>query len=203
MQQMLRRIIAGIDQLNHWIGEKAIWFTLCMIIAQFAVVVISKTFGYSFTPLNESVWYFNGLIFMLGAAYTLLNDRHVRVDIFYREASDHFRALIDLIGALIFLLPVTFMTFGLSWNFVLDSWYNFNTGQWVLERAEGSSASLPLLSAYKTVIWVYSFLLALAAISLAAKAILFFKGNRRPYDPTFTEPNGLKGPNSLSGNGRG
>lgn len=184
MQQMLRRIIVKIDRLNYWIGEKAIWFTLVMIIAQFTVVTLSKVFGYSFTPLDESVWYFNGLIFMFGAAYTLLNDRHVRVDIFYREASPRFRAWVDMLGALVFLLPAIFMTFGLSWNFVLDSWFNFSTGHWVIERAEGSSSSLPLLSAFKTVIWAYSFLLALAAISLAAKSALFLFGTDERYDPT-------------------
>lgn len=188
MRQMLERIIFKIDRLNHWIGERAIWFSLMMIIAQFAVVLLSKVFGYSFTPLDESVWYLNGLIFMFGAAYTLLNDRHVRVDIFYREAGPKYRALVDLFGALIFLLPVTFMTFGLSFDFVLDSWYNFSTGQWVIERAEGSPASLPLLSAFKTVIWVYSFLLALASISLAAKAFLFLTGARASYQPAYQQP---------------
>ncbi len=184
MQQTLERIFSKIDRLNDWVGNKTLWLVLAMIITQFVIVILSKVYGYSFTPLDESVWYYNGLIFMLGAAYTLLHDRHVRVDIFYREASPRYKAIIDIIGAIIFLLPVTFMTFGLSWGFVLDSWYNFSTGQWVLERADGSPSSLPLLSAFKTIIWVYAFLLALAAISLTIKAGLFLSGAHHQYDPS-------------------
>lgn len=184
MQKTLERISARIDRLNDWVGNKTIWLTLAMILSQFAIVILSKVYGYSFTPLDESIWYYNGLIFMLGAAYTLLHDRHVRVDIFYREAGQRYKAVVDFAGAILFLLPITFMTFGLSWGFVLDSWYNFNTGQWVLERANGSPSSLPLLSAFKTIIWVYAFLLALAAISLAIKAGLFLFGRHQDYDPT-------------------
>lgn len=185
---MIERITNSIDNLNHKVGEGAIWLTLAMIIFQFLVVLLSKVFGFSFTPLDESVWYCNGLMFMLGAAYTLLHNQHVRVDLFYGEATDHYKALVDFWGCLLFIIPVTFMTFGLSWGFVLDSWFNFSTGQWQLERAEGTPSSLPLLSAYKTIIWVYSFFVALAAISMAGKAWLFLSGKHASYtpDPSYT-----------------
>lgn len=180
---MIERIISRIDGLNHKVGEGAIWFTLAMIVLQCLIVILSKVFGISFTPLDESIWYLNGLIFMLGASYTLLHNRHVRVDLIYREASDKYKARVDFWGSLLFILPVAFMTFGLSWGFILDSWYNFSKGEWNLERAEGTPTSLPLISAFKTVIWVYSFLLALAGLSLAAKAGLYLTGHRDRYTP--------------------
>ncbi len=180
---MIKRIIEKIDQLNFTIGEKSIWFVLAMIVLQFIIVILSKLFGISFIPLDESIWYLNGLIFMLGAAYTLLYDAHVRVDLIYREASDRYKAIIDLLGSFVFMLPVMFMTFGLSWGFVLDSWYNFSTNEWIFERADGSPSSLPLLSPFKTVIWVYSLLMALAALSLAGKAWLYLSGQSETYSP--------------------
>ena len=92
---MLERITTKIDLLNHRVGEAALWLVLAMIVFQFLIVLLSKVFGISFTPLDESIWYLNGLIFMLGAAYTLLHDRHVRVDIIYRTASSRYKAWID------------------------------------------------------------------------------------------------------------
>ena len=68
---MLERITTKIDLLNHRVGEAALWLVLAMIVFQFLIVLLSKVFGISFTPLDESIWYLNGLIFMLGAAYTL------------------------------------------------------------------------------------------------------------------------------------
>lgn len=183
MEKMLERIILKLDKINNQVGEKALWLVLAMILLQFSVVLLSKLYGLSFTQLDESIWYLNGLIFMLGAAYTLLHDRHVRVDIIYAEAGAKYKALVDLFGALFFILPVAFLTYGLSWNFVLDSWFNFSTGQWIIERADGSLDSLPLLSLFKTIIWVYSFLLALSALSLAAKAILSLSGHHQTYNP--------------------
>lgn len=183
MEKMLERIIFKLDKFNNLVGEKALWLVLAMILLQFSVVLLSKLYGLSFTPLDESIWYLNGLIFMLGAAYTLLHDRHVRVDIIYAEAGSKYKAMIDLFGALCFILPVAFITFGLSCNFVLDSWFNFSTGQWIIERAEGSPDSLPLLSLFKTVIWLYSLLLALTALSLAAKAVLSLTGKHQTYNP--------------------
>ncbi len=180
---MLTRIITSIDALNQRVGEAAIWLVLAMILFQFLVVLLSKVFGISFTPLDESVWYLNGLIFMLGAAYTLMHDRHVRVDLIYRESGQRYKAWVDLFGSLVFILPIAFMTFGLSWGFILDSWYNFSTGEWILERAEGIPSSLPLLSPFKTVIWVYALLVALQGLSLAGKAILYLNGKEPNYDP--------------------
>lgn len=184
---MLERIINRIDALNQRVGNFAIWLVLAMVLCQFLVVLLSKVFGISFTQLDESVWYLNGLIFMLGAAYTLLKDRHVRVDMFYREASPRFKAIVDLFGSLVFIIPVAFMTFGLSWSFVLDSWYNFSTNEWILEQAEGIPSSLPLISPFKSVIWLYCLLIALQALSIAGKAWLYLSGAATSYNPATLE----------------
>ena len=183
---MIERIITNIDRLNHRIGEAALWFVLAMIVLQFLIVVLSKVFGISFTPLDESIWYLNGLIFMLGAACTLLHDRHVRVDILYRTASPRTKALVDFWGCLLFILPVAFMTAGLSSGFILDSWYNFAANKWIFERSSDSASSLPLIAPYKTIIWVYALLIALQALSEAAKAWSFLSGRTSTYPRPFS-----------------
>ena len=178
---MLQRITTKIDLLNHRVGEAALWLVLAMIVLQFLIVLLSKVFGISFTPLDESIWYLNGLIFMLGAAYTLLHDRHVRVDIIYRTASARYKAWIDFWACLLFIIPVACMTWGLSTGLILDSWYNFSTNEWILERADGSPSSLPLIAPYKTIIWLYALLIALQALSEAGKAWLYLSGRASTY----------------------
>lgn len=178
---MIERIIRKIDSLNHRVGEFAIWLVLLMIIVQFGIVLVSKVFSASYSAIDETVWYCNGLIFMLGAGYTLMHNRHVRVDILYREAGQNYQALLDLLGSMFFILPVATLTFGLSWNLVIDAWYNFNGGGWVLERSD-SPSGLPILFLYKTVIWIFAFLIALAAIALAGKAYLYLSGQRKKYE---------------------
>lgn len=180
---MIERIVQNIDRVTNRLGEVSLWLVIAMVICQFLVVLLSKVYGISFTPLDESVWYLNGLIFMLGAAYTLLHNRHVRVDLIYHDAGNRYKAWVDLFGSLVFILPVAFMTFGLSWGFVLDSWYNFATSEWLLERAEGTAASLPLISPFKTIIWLYAITIALSALSLAGKAILYLSGQWADYNP--------------------
>src|SRR3546814_17151460 len=90
---------------------------------------------------------------MLGAGYTLLNDGHVRIDIFYRTASPRRKAWIDLLGVLIFLTPVCVVTWIFSWSYVINAWR-------VLEGSM-EAAGLPAVFLLKTVIWVFVVLLFL------------------------------------------
>ena len=77
-----------------------------MVLLQFAVVVMRYVFGVGFIFMQEGVIYLHAALFMLGAGYTLLHGGHVRVDIFYRDAAPPRKALIDLLGVILFLVPV-------------------------------------------------------------------------------------------------
>lgn len=176
----LRLIADIIDRENEITGKAVAWLALALVLVQFAVVILRFVFGIGFIPLQESVWYLHGALFMLGAGYTLLHDGHVRVDVFYREASPRTRALIDLLGALLLLLPLMVFTFVQSFSYVLDSWYNFTLGKWVLEGSTELSG-LPLIFALKTVIWLFALLLGLQGVSMAIRAGLFLTGNEAHY----------------------
>ena len=104
----LRRQIAvadGIDRINAAIGRAAAWCCLFIVLVQFAVVVMRYVFGIGSIWLQELIIYGHAALFMLAAAWTLQVDGHVRVDIFYADASPRTKAMVDLVGALLFLLP--------------------------------------------------------------------------------------------------
>src|SRR5215472_2059497 len=106
MRNTTARIAYQIDRITAAIGRSAAWCSLYVVAAEFAVVVLRYAFGLGSIRLQESVLYAHAALFMLAAAWTLQVDGHVRVDIFYAGASPRRRALIDLIGAIVFLFPV-------------------------------------------------------------------------------------------------
>ena len=103
--QFNRACIHGINTLNEWIGRSVSWLTLMMVLATFLIVVLRYVFNIGSVPLQESVSYMHTLVFMLGAAYTLKNDGHVRVDIFYQRFSPTAQAWVDCLGVLLLLMP--------------------------------------------------------------------------------------------------
>jgi TRAP-type mannitol/chloroaromatic compound transport system permease small subunit len=103
----------------------------------------------------------HAFVFMVGAAYTLRRDEHVRVDIFYREMSAIGRAWVDLLGVLIFLLPLCIFLAVKAWDFVAVSW--------ALREVSRESGGLPypLLPLLKTVLLIMPVTVALQGLSLA------------------------------------
>ena len=92
------------------------------MLVQFALVVARYVFGLGSIWLTETVIYGNATLFMLAAAWTLRVGGHVRVDIFYAEASPRARAVIDLAGALALLLPFALVLLWLSAPYAARSW---------------------------------------------------------------------------------
>ena len=165
-------LIKSIDALNETVGRGVAWLALAMVLVQFVVVILRYVFAIGFIPMQESIWYLHGIVFMVGAGYTLLHDGHVRVDIFYREARPKAKALVNLLGVLIFLLPVCAVTWWLSWSYVGNSWRIF----------EGSTevSGLPFIYLLKTVILVFVVLIVLQGLSLALKSVMVLRGQQPP-----------------------
>jgi len=93
-----------------------------MVLMTLVVVVLRYYFQSGSIALQESITYLHGLVFMLGIGFTLQRGGHVRVDIFYRGFSPQKKALVDLIGGLVFLLPVSLLILIFSWDYVVASW---------------------------------------------------------------------------------
>ena len=114
--------ISAIDRFTDWTGRMVSWLTLAMVLMTLVVVVLRYYFQSGSIALQESITYLHGLVFMLGIAFTLQRGGHVRVDIFYRGFSPRRKALVDLLGGLVFLLPVSLLIFIFSWDYVAASW---------------------------------------------------------------------------------
>ena len=162
--------LAGtIDRLNSAIGRAAAWLCIAVVAIQFAVVVLRYLFGIGSIWLQESIVYSHGAMFLLVAAWTLKNEGHVRVDIFYAQASPRRKAMVDLCGALLLLIPFAAAILYFSLPYVVRSWANF----------EGSreASGLPLVFALKTLIPIFAVMLILqgAAQALRAWSVLSHK----------------------------
>lgn len=116
------QIADRIDAVINRIGRLLTWLNLLMMLIVVTIVVMRYCFTMGSVALQESVSYLHATTFMLGIAYTLQHGGHVRVDIFYRQFSPRRRAIIDLSGTLLFLLPVCLLIFFASWDYVLASW---------------------------------------------------------------------------------
>lgn len=111
-----------IDAINIAIGRATAWLTLLMVAVTLLIVVMRYVFGIGLIWLQESLTWMHAAVFMLGAAYTLQVDEHVRVDVFYREMSPTRRAWINLVGTLIFLLPLCVFLAIESSDYVRAAW---------------------------------------------------------------------------------
>jgi TRAP-type mannitol/chloroaromatic compound transport system permease small subunit len=107
---------------------------------------------------------------MLAAAWTLRAGGHVRVDVFYAEASARAKAVIDLAGSVLLLLPFALVLVWLSVPYAARSWA-------ILERSQETSG-LPLVFALKTVIPSFALLMALQGIAQAIRALSALTGPR-------------------------
>jgi TRAP-type mannitol/chloroaromatic compound transport system permease small subunit len=109
-------------RLSELTGAGIAWLTILMVVGTFVVVVLRYVFDLGWIWMQESVTWMHAAVFMLGAAYTLKRDEHVRVDIFYSRMSRRQQAIVDLLGTLLFLLPVSVFLFAASWGYVHSSW---------------------------------------------------------------------------------
>ena len=116
------RIANGIDRINRGVAGVVRWLALAMVLAQFCIVIGRYVFGYNSIAAQESVLYMHATLFMLGAGYTLLVDKHVRVDVFYAKAGAETRRRIDIFGHLFLLLPSMAALLYWSWPSVRNSW---------------------------------------------------------------------------------
>lgn len=159
---MLTAVIRTIDRLNNGLGRGVAWLTPAMVLGYCSVVTLRYGFGIGFIGLQEAVTYMHAAVFMLAAAYTLNEDGHVRVDIFYREWPPRRQAWVNLLGSLLLLLPVALFIFAASLGYVIDAW----------SRGEVSSEAggLPIVYLLKSLILVMAVQLVLAALARAGGA---------------------------------
>ena len=166
---VLAALVQRIDGLNEAIGRAVSWLSLAMVLIAGFVVVARYGFAWGRVWLQESYVWLHGILFMLGAGYTLRHDAHVRVDIFYRPASARFKAWVDLLGALLLLAPVIVFVAVVSLPYVLHSWLGL--------EASREAGGLPGLFLLKTVILLFCGLILAQGAALAGRSFLVLRGH--------------------------
>ena len=112
----------AIDQINRTVASVFKWLALIMVLVQFCIVIGRYVFGYNSIAAQESVLYMHATLFMLGAGYTLLVDKHVRVDVFYAKVTDPTKRRINIFGHIFLLMPSITALLYWTWPSVRNSW---------------------------------------------------------------------------------
>lgn len=154
-----------LDRLSAQLGKASAWLTLLMVLVTVVVVIMRYVFDAGLIWLQESVVWMHAFVFMVGAAYTLQQEEHVRVDIFYRRMSPERRAWVDLIGVVVFLIPLCLFLGFKAWDFVAVSWK--------LKEASRESGGLPypLIPMLKSILLVMPLTLGLQGIALLLRSV--------------------------------
>lgn len=180
----LRRLTALIDSLNDKIGASIRWLTLLMVVIGSANAIVryfarSQRWSLNLTPATEAQWYLFSIIFLLGAAYGLNHDVHVRVDVMYERLSAKGRAWIDLVGTALFLVPFSVLMLYVSFPAVRASW--------AVREVSPDPGGLPRYP-IKALILVCFVLLLLQALSQFVKQIDVIRGTTPDLEPQEGEP---------------
>ena len=167
-----KRVPVVFDKISIVSGRITSWLTLVMVVVTVIVVVMRYVFDAGAVWLQESVVWMHAVVFMVGAAYTLQQDEHVRVDIFYRNMGERRRAWIDLLGTLLFLLPLCVFLGYKSWDFVVVSWHLAESSR------EPGGMPYPFVPLLKSVLLVMPLLLVLQGLSMLIRALQVLRGPR-------------------------
>jgi TRAP-type mannitol/chloroaromatic compound transport system permease small subunit len=161
------RLSRAIDSLNDLVGRNVYWLILAAVLVSAVNAIVRYAFDISSNAWLELQWYLFSAVFLLCAGYTLGRNEHVRIDIVAGRLSRRTQAWIDLLGGLVFLLPMSLIIMYLSWPVFIESYM----------RHEYSSDAGGLLRwPARLLVPVGFFLLSLQGISEVIKRIAFLRG---------------------------
>ena len=160
----LAQLSKFIDRFNTIIGYLCAFFVFSMVIVVFTVVVLRYGFNIGFIWMQEVYVWLHSFVFMLGAGFTYLANEHVRIDVFYREASKKYKATVDLFGNIFLLLPFLYIIWKYSYPFVYRSF--------LMNEVSREAGGMPALYILKSAILWFCIVLFLQLISNVIKSIL-------------------------------
>ena len=171
----LEAVARACDAINARIGQAVAWVTLAVVLIQVTVVVMRYVFGIGSLSMQQSVVYLHAVVFTVAAGYALLDDAHVRIDIFYSKLDPRRRALINLLGSVCVLMPICAVIAVQAWPYVLASW----------QAREGAPEGVGLQGIFvlKTVLLIYPALLTIQGLSIAIRSFSEILGAAPHDDP--------------------
>ncbi len=163
----IKAYIKFVDKLNSKLGYYTSWLTLLLVLITCFDVFTRYVLNESSVALQELEWHLFSIIFLMAASYTLITDDHVRVDVFYSRFSDKQKAWVNLLGAILFLIPFSVLVIYSSHNFVITSFQ--------LKETSPDAGGLPARYILKSFIPISFVFLFFQGISLAFKSLLQIK----------------------------
>ncbi len=157
-------IAASIDVFIERVGKLISFFMIVLVCVVLVVVVGRYFFQIGSIALQELITYLHATIFLLGISYTLKQDGHVRVDIFYRDFSPKNKALVNLFGGIFFVLPISIFIFWVCFDYVVASWS-------ILETSKENNG-LPFVYLLKSLMLVMPSLLILQGMTITLRNLL-------------------------------
>ncbi|NQY13161.1 MAG: TRAP transporter small permease subunit [Henriciella sp.] len=176
----LQRLASFLSKLLDRISGFAMGFAVAaaflIILIQLAAVLLRYVFGLSFSWLNDSVIFSFAMIFMLGAAATLREDGHVRVDIMRARFGERTRAGIELFGAMAFIFPIGILILYAGSGLIARTWLDL--------EPFNESDGLPVQYLFKTLVPSFAVLMIGQGLSQALKAALTLRGLKSAEEPS-------------------
>lgn len=169
--QFLEKIVTIIDNISDKIGYLVGWLTTLMVLVVFYDTVMRYVFNKGNVALQELEWHLFAVVFLIGAAYTLKEGGHVRVDIIFINLSEKTKAWLDFTGTLIFLIPFSIMVILSTKGFIVNSWN--------VREISPDPGGLPARYILKTMIPLGFSLLLVQGLSQVFKNLMIIVGYQR------------------------
>jgi TRAP-type mannitol/chloroaromatic compound transport system permease small subunit len=165
--QLLRGFSARVDRLTTIIGKNTMWLVLAAVLVSSINAIVRKVFNMSSNAFLEMQWYLFSAVFLLCAPYALLKNEHVRIDVISGRFSTRSRVWMELVGTLLFLLPISCVVLYFSWHVFLVA---LQSGE--VSPNDGGLVLWPA----RLLVPVGFALLILQGLSQAVKCVAFLRG---------------------------
>ncbi|MDP6993602.1 MAG: TRAP transporter small permease subunit [Woeseiaceae bacterium] len=159
-----------LDRISIATGRAASWLTLAMVLGTFVVVIFRYAFDTGLLWLQESVTWMHAMVFMLGAAYTLQQEGHVRVDIFYRRMAEGRKAIVNLLGVIVFVVPLCIFFLVECLEYVQISWRIREVSR------DAGGLPYPAIPLLKSALLLMPVAILLQSLSLAMRSLAQIRG---------------------------
>lgn len=174
LNPFLSQFVSIQNRFQQTLGHLVAWGMFSLVVLAASVVILRYGLDSGSIALQETVLYNHAILFMLGMGYTLQQNKHVRVDVFYAKQSAQKKAWIDLFGSVFFALPVIGFIFWSSWDYVAASW--------AVHEASAEAGGLAYVYLLKTVILIMAATLGLQVLSVAAESWLTISDPNQTVD---------------------
>ncbi len=165
--KLLLQISRWIDAMTEHVGRTIYWLVLIAVLVSSVNASVRKLFDMSSNAFLELQWYLFSAIFLLGAGYALLKQEHVRIDVIYGKFSKRIQIWIDILGTLLFLMPMALLILWHSWPIFVNA---------LLSNEQSSSAGGLVVWPVRLLLPAGFVLLIVQAVSELIKRVAFLKG---------------------------